>query len=81
VTFLTLDILAYKPFLEPLKVWDYWMWLALPLCFGVSLVYKSVRVESMRRVPAEALKATFWIIAGMTAAAVALALLVRFQAA
>jgi hypothetical protein len=76
-----LGILAYRPFLDPLKVWDYWLWLLLPLCLGVSLVYKSVRVDSMRRVPAEAVKATFWIVVGMAAAAGALLLLVRFQAA
>jgi hypothetical protein len=71
------SILAVRYFLEPLKVWDQWPWLLLPLCFGVSLVYKSVRVESMRRVPLEALKATIWIVAGMAAAAAALLLLVR----
>ncbi len=76
-----LDILAYTPFLQPLKVWDYWLWLALPLCFGVSLVYKSVRVDRMAKVPIEALKATFWILLGMGVAAIALLLLVRLQAA
>lgn len=70
-------ILAVRYFLEPLKVWDAWPWLLLPLCFAVSLVYKSVRVESMKRVPVEAVKATFWIVAGMSAAAGALLLLVR----
>ncbi len=70
--------LAVRYFLEPLKVWDYWPWLLLPLCFAVSLVYKSVRTDSMRRVPVEAVKATFWIVAGMVAAAAALLLLVRF---
>ena len=72
-------LLAYTPFLDPLKVWNYWMWLALPLCFGVSLVYKSVRVESMRRAPVEALKATLWILAGMFIAADVLLLLVWLQ--
>ncbi len=70
-------LLAVRLFLEPLKLWDYWPWLLLPLCFGVSLVYKCVRVEWMRRVPVEALKATFWIVAGMAAAAGVLLLLVR----
>ena len=72
--------LAYTPFLHPMKVWDYWPWLLLPLCLGVSIVYKSVRVESMRRVPLEAVRATFWIVAGMAGAALALLLLVRWMA-
>lgn len=73
-------ILAYTPFMDPLKVWNYWPWLLLPLCLGVSIVYKSVREESMSRVPAEALKATFWIVAGMAAAAAGLFAMVRYLA-
>jgi hypothetical protein len=72
--------LAVRLFLEPLKLWDHWVWLLVPLCLGVALVYKSIRVESVRRVPVEAIKFTFWILLGMSAAAVALALLVHFQA-
>ena len=73
-------LLAYTPFMDPLKVWDYWPWLLLPLCLGVSIVYKSVREESMARVPMEALKATFWIVAGMSGAAAGLFLMVRYLA-
>ena len=73
-------ILAYTPFLEPLKVWDYWPWLIIPLCFAVSLVYKCVRVPDMRRVGVEAAVATFWVLAGMAAAAMALLLLVNVVA-
>ena len=71
------SLLAVRLFLEPLKLWDYWPWMLLPLCFGVSLVYKCVRVDEMRRVPVEAVKATFWIVAGMAAAAAVLLLLVN----
>jgi hypothetical protein len=72
--------LAVRLFLEPLKLWDHWVWLLVPLCIGVALVYKSMRIESMRRVPLEAFKFTVWVLLGMSAAAVGLALLVRFQA-
>jgi len=71
------SLLAVRLFLEPLRLWDYWPWMLLPLCFGVSLVYKCVRVDEMRRVPVEAVKATFWIVAGMAAAAAVLLLLVN----
>lgn len=70
-------LLAYTPFLQPLGVWDYWVWLLLPLCFAISMVYQSVRVENMRRVPLEAVRATIWIVSAMAIAAVALLLLVR----
>lgn len=67
---------AVTPFLHPLPVWDYWVWLLVPLCLGVSIVYKAVRIESMRRLPFEAVRATVWIVAGMAIAAAALYLLV-----
>jgi hypothetical protein len=77
---MTLTFLAYTPFMQPLPVWDYWPWLLLPLCFGVSVVYKSVREQRMSRVPKEAAKATFWIVLGMVAAAAGLFLMVRYLA-
>jgi hypothetical protein len=77
---MTLTFLAYTPFMQPLHVWNYWPWLLLPLCFGVSVVYKSVREHRMARVPTEAAKATFWIVLAMAAAAVGLFLMVRYLA-
>jgi hypothetical protein len=71
-------LVAFRPFLEPLRLWDHWPWLIVPLCFAVSLVYKCVRVQAMKRVPVEALVATFWVLAGMSAAAAALLLIVGF---
>ena len=68
--------LAYTPFMQPLPAWDYWYLLALPLCAAVSIVYKSIRCRSMRKVPREAAQALGWILLGLTAAAVGLALLV-----
>jgi hypothetical protein len=68
---------AYVPFMQPLPVWDYWYLLALPLCAAVSIVYKSIRCRSMRKVPREAAKATGWILAGLVFAAVVLALIVK----
>ncbi len=76
-SFAALPILAYTPFLHPMPIWDYWAWLLLPLCFGVSVVYKSVRADSMRQVPMDAVKTTIWIVAGMGVAAAALLLLVN----
>lgn len=70
---------AYRPFKDPLPVWQNsrWPWLLLPLALAVSLVYKSIRCKSMRRVPREAAGLTVFIILGMAVAGVVLALLVR----
>ena len=68
---------AYTPFLYPLPIWDYWPWLLIPLTAGVAIVYKSVKCQSMRQVPREALVIFVWILVGMAAAAGALAGVVR----
>ena len=48
-------LVAWIPFLYPLPIWDYWPWLLIPLCVGVSIVYKSIKCRSMRTVPREAM--------------------------
>ena len=63
---------AYRAFLDPLPVWDYWPWLLLPLTIGVSIVYKSIKCRSMTTVPREAASIAFWILFGMAAAAAGL---------
>ena len=68
---------GYVPFMQPLPAWDVWYLLALPLCAAVSIVYKSIRCRSMRKVPREAAKATGWIIVGLVTAAIVLALIVE----
>lgn len=69
---------TYRPFLTPLPVWDYWILLLIPLCLGVSIVYKAIRVQSINEVPKQALIITAWILGGMIAAAAVLMLLVKF---
>lgn len=61
--------LAYRPFLDPLPVWDYWYALAIPLCVGIAVVWKSVKCRSMADVPREAGLIVLWIIGGFAAAA------------
>jgi hypothetical protein len=68
---------GYVPFVYPLPVWDYWPWLILPLAAGVSIVYKSVKCQSMRTVPKEAATIFVWILIGMVAAGAALAGVVK----
>ena len=69
--------LGYTPFMHPLPAWDVWYLLAVPLCAAVSIVYKSIRCRSMRKVPVEAAKATGWIIVGLISAAVVLLVMVK----
>jgi len=64
-------------FIQPLPLADVWYLLLLPLTITVSVVYKSVRCRTMRKVPREAGAIMIWILLGMAAAAVALALIVK----
>ena len=73
----SLHALAYRPFLDPLPVWDQWYVLLLPLCVAVAVVYKSIKCATMRQVPAEAARTTVYIIVGMVAAAAVLAGLLK----
>jgi len=68
----------FAPFLKPAPLWNYWYLLALPLCLGISIVYKSVRCEHMKRVPREAASLFAFIIVVMVACAAAMGFLVRF---
>ena len=69
-------IWALIPFVSPLPVWDYWYVLLLPLSAAVSIVYKSIKCNSMREVPRHASIIMVWIVLGMAAAAAVLGLIV-----
>lgn len=62
-------LLAYRMFLDPLPLWDYWALLLFPLLVGISVVYKSLRIADLRRLPVEAAKTTFWMLAGIVGVA------------
>jgi len=68
---------AFEPFRQPLPVWDYWYLLLIPLCAGISIVYKAIKCREMRQVPREAGVILLMILLGMALAAVALLVLVR----
>lgn len=73
---MSLPLADFSPadlFVKPLPVWDYWYLLLLPLCLGVSVVYKSVKCSKMSQVPREALVIFVWILIGMASVAAALA--------
>ena len=70
------DYVYSHPFLQPLPVWDQWYLLILPLCIAVSVVYKSIKCKSMKKVPMQAAIITAWILLSFFAAGVGLAGLV-----
>lgn len=67
----------FRPFVTPAPVWDHWYLLVLPLTLAIAIVYKSVRCDSMRKVPREALVLFAFIVGVLIAAAGALAAIVN----
>jgi hypothetical protein len=54
-----MPMLAFMPLYDPLyalhpRMGEYWLWLAIPLVFMISVVYKGTRVESLKSLPREA---------------------------
>lgn len=41
-------VLAYRPFLDPLPIDRYWLWLIMPLVIGIAVVYKAVKIPNPR---------------------------------
>ena len=79
IPFLAQTYTYSHPFLQPMPVWNYWVWLLFPLAAGISIVYKAIKCESMRQVPRQALGIFLWITLGMAGAAVALVILVKLM--
>jgi hypothetical protein len=69
---------AWRPFLSPMPVWDYWFWLLLPLSIGVAIVYKTTKCYEPRQVPREAALLSLWIVLGLVAAAIGIGIAVRY---
>lgn len=61
---------TWKPFLTTMPVWDYWPLLALPLCLGVAIVYKTTKCGDTKLIPKESAFLFGYIVLGLIAAAV-----------
>jgi hypothetical protein len=67
----------WRAFLDPLPVWNVWYLLLVPLCAGVAVVWKSIKCETVARIPGQAAQLLFWILFTMVAAGAGLAGVVR----
>ena len=64
-------------FAQPLPVAAYWFWLVFPVCLTVSLVYKATKVQRFAEIFPAAAILFLTMIAGLTAVAIGLWLLIR----
>jgi hypothetical protein len=56
---------AWRPFLDPLNLHQYWWAFLLPLAVGVSFTYKTVRVANLSDLPRQVIIMSAQIILGM----------------
>lgn len=70
--------LAYIPFVEPMNaLQDWWYLLLLPLAFGISVIYKAMRLPTLAGYWRNVTVMTVQIVLAMVALAVCLAILVQ----
>jgi hypothetical protein len=62
---LLVNTLAYRPFLDPMTVADWWWWLVLPLIIGISVVYKAIRLPNLKHYWWHVLRMTIQVIVAM----------------
>lgn len=69
--------LAYVPFLDPLTLHQLWYLLLIPLVFAIALVYKTLKMPTLKRLFAESVRLTAYILSLMIIFAVFLYVLVQ----
>ncbi|MAE67554.1 MAG: hypothetical protein CMJ18_25130 [Phycisphaeraceae bacterium] len=67
-----LPAIGYIPILHPLPVDDIWLALLLPLVVVISVVYKTIKLEDLSRLPKQASMLSIQIIGFMILAALVL---------
>lgn len=71
-------LLAYIPFVHPIAAFHVWWYLLLlPLSFGVSVIYKALRMPSLDSFWHEVMVMTIQIVLAMIGLAICLVLLVQ----
>jgi len=60
----------WTPFYNPMTIRSAWqIWLMLPLCVSVAVIYKTVRVGTLRNLWVEILSLVLYIVTGIAALA------------
>jgi hypothetical protein len=73
-----IPLLSYIPLIDPIEAFqNWWYLLLLPLSFGISVIYKALRMTSLEGFWSQVTVMTTQIVLGMIALAVCLVLLVQ----
>ena len=71
-------MLAWRPFLDPLDLHEYWWAFLIPLSLFISIAYKAVRVPTLNGFALVVMKMTAQIILGMLVLGAAAYLMIGF---
>ena len=72
------DLLAYIPFVHPINFFHEWWYVLLaPLAFGISIIYKAVRLPSLEQFWRSVFVMTLQIVLAMIGLGIALVVLVQ----
>ena len=74
-------LLGMGLFSKPILLGMGHIWLVIPLCMTLAIVYKTVRVRRLRQLPLQILSLWAYILTGLTALAVAFWILLEYAAA
>ena len=71
-------LVGYVPFIDPINVFhDWWYLLLVPLSFGISVVYRALKMQNLDRFWRAVVMMTAQIVVVMAALAAALVVLVE----
>ena len=71
------SLLAYIPFVHPLTVFHEWWYLLLvPLSFGISVIYKAIRLNSLQHYWRQVTAMTVQIVLAMIGLAIVMIILI-----
>jgi len=72
-------MIAFTLFYNPMTIHFYnQIWLVLPVCVAVAIIYKTVRTQNLRRLPLEILASLGYMVGGLVALAVILWLILKY---
>lgn len=70
-------LLAYRPFIDPINLHDWWFLLLGPMALGISVAYKAIRMTDLKDYVRQVILMTVQIILGMIGLGIASYLFVQ----
>lgn len=70
----------WRPFVNPIQMGRDSLWLVVPLCIVLAVVYKTIRIRNLRRLPLQILSLWVYILVGLAVLAFAFYLLLEYFA-